>query len=331
MLVAPIICEAGQDGEMESLVFESRDLGRTEEFLNRAYTKMQIGGSPADVRTRITRSASDSISIDRIDIGFEMTYDVDPFGRICLCEVYSGTIADHATDGWVEGFRPGDLFSLAPPDQPCAGTIMRASYGITLFDQALLTRVAGVGRKDNTRVRLLSHRPRSRPAARHLSRTIAYVGDVLPNPDVSASPLILASISQLLAASVIAAFPNTSDPGYQQDTTDRRDARPATVRRALGFIESNLDQAISIADIAAAAGVTVRALQIAFRRHLAATPLEYLRRLRLEEVRAELLAADPAERTVAAVAARWGFHHHGRMTAAYRELYAELPSTTLAR
>lgn len=316
---------------MESLLFESRDLGRTEEFLNRAYTKMQIGGTPADVRTRISRSASDSISIDRIDIGFEMSYDVDPLGKICLCEVHSGRIADHTTDGWTEDFRPGDLFWLAPPDRPYAGRIVRASYGITLFDQALLTRVAGVGRKDNAQVRLLSHRPRSRRAAQHLSRTIAYVGDVLPNPDVKASPLVLAAISQLLASSVVAAFANTSDPGPEQAGTDSRDGRPATVGRALVFMESNLDQAISIADIAAAAGVTVRALQIAFQRHLGATPLEHLRRLRLEEVRAELLAADPAERTVAAVAARWGFHHHGRMTAAYRELYGELPSTTLAR
>jgi transcriptional regulator GlxA family with amidase domain len=96
-------------------------------------------------------------------------------------------------------------------------------------------------------------------------------------------------------------------------------------------MESNLDQAIGIADIAAAAGVTVRALQTAFQRHLGTTPLGHLRRLRLDEVRTELLAADPSERTVAAVAARWGFHHHGRMTAAYRELYGELPSTTLAR
>ena len=95
-------------------------------------------------------------------------------------------------------------------------------------------------------------------------------------------------------------------------------------------MESNLDQALAIADIAAAAGVTVRALQTAFQRHLGTTPLAYLRRLRLEEVRAELVAADPSQQTVVAVAARWGFHHHGRMTAAYRELYGELPSTTLA-
>jgi len=82
---------------MDSLHFESRDLARTEEFLNRAYTKMQIGGTAKDASTRISRAAADSISIDRLEIGFEMSYDADPLGKICLCEVVSGSIENHAT------------------------------------------------------------------------------------------------------------------------------------------------------------------------------------------------------------------------------------------
>ncbi|MER7247475.1 helix-turn-helix domain-containing protein [Kribbella sp. NPDC000426] len=311
---------------MESMHFESRDLARTEEFLNKAYTKMQIGGRTTEVRTRISRTAADSISVDRLEMGFELSYDANPLEKICLCEVSSGTITDHATDGWTDEFRPGDLVSLAPPDRPYAGRIRRATYTITMFDPALLTRVAGAGRKDDSPVRLLSHRPYSRPAARQLSRTIAYLSEQLSNPAVQASPLVRASVAQLLASSVLAAFPNTA-------AAERAgaDPRPSTVRRALAFMESNLDQAITIADIAAAAGVTVRAVQTAFQRHVGATPLAELRRLRLAEVRSELLAADPAERTVAEVAVRWGFHHHGRMAAAYLEQYGELPSTTLSR
>jgi AraC-like DNA-binding protein len=312
-------------GPMESTLFESRDLARTEEFLNRAYTKMQIGGRPTDVRTRISRAAADSITADRLEVGFEMSYDADPLGKICLCEVLSGGI-DNASDGWTDGFRPGDLVSLALPDRPFAGRVRRATYTITMFDPALLTRVTGAGRKDDSPVRLLSHRPYSRPAARQLSRTIAYLSDQLSNPAVQASPLLRASVAQLLASSVLAAFPNTAMA--EQPSAD---PRPSTVRRALAFMESNLDQAITIGDIAAAAGVTVRAVQTAFQRHVGATPLGELRRLRLAEVRSELLAADPAERTVAEIAVRWGFHHHGRMAAAYLEQYGELPSTTLAR
>ncbi|MFC6157341.1 helix-turn-helix domain-containing protein [Kribbella jiaozuonensis] len=311
---------------MESMLFESRDLARTEEFLNRAYTKMQIGGRATDVRTRISRAAADSISIDRIEIGFEMSYDADPLGKICLCEVTSGSITDHATDGWEDEFRPGDLVSFAPADRPFAGTIRRSTYTITMFDPVLLAQVTGAGRKDDATVRLLSHRPHSRAAAYQLSKTIAYVDHVLPNPAVRTSPLVLASLSQLLASSVLAAFPNSA-------TTDGDgpDARPPTVRRAMAFMESNLDQPITIADIATAAGVTVRAVQTAFQRHLGTTPLAQLRLLRLAEVHSELQAADPTRHTVAEIAARWGFHHHGRMAAAYLELYGELPSTTLAR
>ncbi|HEY3557224.1 MAG TPA: helix-turn-helix domain-containing protein [Kribbella sp.] len=311
---------------MQSLMFESRDLSRTEEFLNRAYTKMQIGSGAPGGRARISRAAAASISVDRLGIGFEMSYDADPLGKICLCEVYSGSIEDHATAGWEDSFRPGDLVSFAPPDRPLTGTVRSSSYSITMFDPALLTRVAGVSRQSNAPVRLLGHRPHSVQAARHLSRTIAYLGDyALLDPVVQASPLVVASLEQLLASSVLAAFPNTTMEG--EDLA----ARPTTIRRALAFMEPNVDQAIGVADIAAAAGVTVRALQTAFQRHLGTTPLGHLRRLRLAEVRAELLAADPSECTVAGVAARWGFHHHGRMTAAYRELYDELPSATLAR
>jgi len=315
-------------GGMESLLFESRDLGRTEAFLNRAYTKMRIGSSAPDVSARISRATADSISIDRLDIGFEMSYDANPLGKICLCEVTTGRFEEHASDDWEDTFRPGDLVSLAQPDRPYRGKVCRSRYSITMFDPGLLTRVAGVGRRDDGPVRLLSHRPYSPAAARHLSNTIAYLGDqVLPNRIAQSSPLLRSSVAQLLASSVLAAFPNSA----MRDTADRRDARPKTIQRALAFMESNVDQDISIADIASAAGVTVRAVQTAFQRHLGTSPLAHLRRLRLAEVRAELLEADPAKRTVAEIAARWGFHHHGRMAAVYRDLYGEAPSVTLSR
>jgi AraC-like DNA-binding protein len=314
-------------GGMKALLFESRDLGKTEEFLNRTYTKMQIGGDTSDVRTRISRATGASISVDRLEMGFEMSYDADPLGKICLCEVYSGSIEDHTTGGPPEAYGPGDLVYFAPPDRPLSGSVRRSTYSITMLDPGLLTRVAGPSRKGDAPVRLLADRPRSDQAARQLSRTIAYLGDhALQDPVVQASPLMLASLAQLLASSVLAAFPNTA-----MAEPEGAAARSLTIRRALVYMESNLDQAISVADIAAAADITVRALQSAFQRHLGTTPLAHLRRLRLAEVRAELLAADPADTTVVGVAARWGFHHHGRMTAAYREQYGELPSTTLAR
>ncbi len=58
--------------------------------------------------------------------------------------------------------------------------------------------------------------------------------------------------------------------------------------------------------------------------------MAYLRRVRLALARADLVAAEPARDTVTAIAHRWGFHHQGRFSAAYREAYGELPRRTLA-
>jgi AraC-like DNA-binding protein len=95
------------------------------------------------------------------------------------------------------------------------------------------------------------------------------------------------------------------------------------------FIDEHAYEPIAIADIAAAAFVSARAVQLAFRRHLGTTPTAYLRRVRLEHAHRQLQAADPALLTVTAVARRWGFPSASRFTASYRAAYGILPSRTL--
>ena len=123
-------------------------------------------------------------------------------------------------------------------------------------------------------------------------------------------------------------FPNTTsaDPTIE----DRHDAHPTTLRRALAFIDENAHTDVTVADIADAAHVTVRAVQLAFRRHLDTTPMEYLRRVRLEHAHNELKDADPTT-TVTSVAYRWGFPSSSRFAAHYRQLYGVSPRTTLRR
>ena len=93
-------------------------------------------------------------------------------------------------------------------------------------------------------------------------------------------------------------------------------AQPPLLRRAVAFIHANVQSDIGLSDIAAAVGVTPRSVQYMFRRHLGTTPLEYLRRLRLDLAHRDLQAADPAVDTVTAIAGRWGFTHAGRFSIA---------------
>ncbi|MHC3472219.1 helix-turn-helix transcriptional regulator [Streptomyces sp. 7R007] len=314
---------------MHTLTFDSDDLGRTEAFLSRAYARMRIGNDSAGTsRAHIDRTATDSFSVDELDLDFSMSYAVTPLGRICLCLVHEGTIQDHRYQGVEDSFGPGDVVSFAPPELPYAGRICAARYNITMLDPDLLAQVAGPA-PGSRPVRLTGHRPHSGAAGQRLRDTIGYLRDhVLAVPDLAEQPLVAATAAQHLAAVVLGTFPNTALT--EPTAADRHDGHPAVLRRALAYIEDHADQPLTVADIAAAAHVTVRALQYAFRRHLDTTPLAHLRTVRLSHAHQDLAAADPGDgATVTGIAARWGFHHPGRFAALYRSSYGRSPHRTL--
>jgi AraC-like DNA-binding protein len=132
----------------------------------------------------------------------------------------------------------------------------------------------------------------------------------------------------LFAACALAPFPNTSTEADPMPS-DRSNAFPALLRRAIAFIDENAHASISLDDIAAAIHVTPRAVQYMFSRHLETTPLTYLRRVRLHHAHRDLAAADPVTDTVTAIAARWGWAHPGRFSVVYKSIYGQSPSSTL--
>jgi transcriptional regulator GlxA family with amidase domain len=105
--------------------------------------------------------------------------------------------------------------------------------------------------------------------------------------------------------------------------------QPPLLRRAVAYIHENAHHDITVNDIAAAVNVTPRSVQYTFRRHLGMTPLEYLRRIRLDGAHRELQAADPSVDTVMAIAGRWGFSHAGRFSRIYKQTFGTPPSRTL--
>ncbi|MDM7487576.1 AraC family transcriptional regulator [Rhodococcus sp. CSLK01-03] len=107
-------------------------------------------------------------------------------------------------------------------------------------------------------------------------------------------------------------------------------AAPAYVRHAEHYIREHAADLPTVSEVAAAVGVSVRALSGAFRRHLDTTPNRYLTDVRLRHIRDEL-STPSAECTVSAVAARWGYVNMGVFAAAYRRRFGENPSHTLAR
>lgn len=78
--------------------------------------------------------------------------------------------------------------------------------------------------------------------------------------------------------------------------------------------------------------VGLRTLNYACQHAVGTSAAEYLRILRMNRVREDLLGPDArAGMSVAQIALRWGFWHSSQFARQYRELFGELPSHTLRR
>lgn len=168
-----------------------------------------------------------------------------------------------------------------------------------------------------------------RPAVGSFVRALHFLRDELQvDGGVAGHPLGLPQLESVVMTSLLLAQPSNYSEALHADT---RHAHPRAVSTVVQLMEAEPDVHRSLGDYAAAAGVSARALQDGFRRHLGTTPTAYLRDVRLQRVRADLLAANAATATVAEVMGRWGLLQLGRAAAAYRARFGELPSETLRR
>ncbi|WP_101845822.1 AraC family transcriptional regulator [Zhihengliuella sp. ISTPL4] len=134
-------------------------------------------------------------------------------------------------------------------------------------------------------------------------------------------PLIAAELGRHALMLTMSVFPTTFSESL--DRPVQRMAAPTSVRRALSYIEENAHLPITVDDVAAAAFMSTRGLQYAFRRALDITPTEALRRARLEGAHRDLRHGKGASLT--AVARRWGFSNVSRFATMYRETYGINP------
>jgi hypothetical protein len=232
---------------------------------------------------RLEQDRIGPVTLDRTTFGMDLDADV---------ETTEALIFGHVSGGAV-GFRTGTAehwhgdsspYVAAQPGQPRTSMIRGGVHDQAVIDPALPGQIADTapGRTQQP-VRFTGYEPTAAQAAEQWRVTYAYVRDTaLAGPDL-AGPLVTASAARLLVATALAVFPNNAltDP----TATDRHDAHPGTVHRAVSFIDEHAHEDITIADIAAAAFVTIRAVQLAFRRHLDITPMEYLRRVRLDRAK----------------------------------------------
>jgi AraC family ethanolamine operon transcriptional activator len=107
--------------------------------------------------------------------------------------------------------------------------------------------------------------------------------------------------------------------------------RAQIIRRSMDFVDQHEGEYLSVEQLADAACVSERTLRDAFQNYFGLSPVRYLNRRTLHQVRSALKAADPSIETVTKIAAQFGVWQLGRFARDYRDLFGELPSESLRR
>jgi AraC-like DNA-binding protein len=87
----------------------------------------------------------------------------------------------------------------------------------------------------------------------------------------------------------------------------------------------------TIDDLCRIAGTSRRTLEYAFRDYFGTSPKQFIKSLRLNAARYDLLRGEYGSAYVVEIASGWGFTHMGQFSSDYRHMFAERPSDTLRR
>jgi AraC-like DNA-binding protein len=314
--------------------FATRDPEEAREFLTQAFVGARWRRSVDPSRFRLANERIDagSFQIDRMKMGSRVASTFRPDGVYFVTYLAAGTVRID---------RAGEAEVLIGPGQLVLGG--QAGVETTTetddFHQHVITipvdavrEARGFEPGGEEVPEFASVRPIDERHAYTWAATRAYVAAILADGAAASSELLVGSASRLLASLLVDTFP-AAGPPVSSARRDRRDARrPESLRRALAFIEANPQRDIGIGAIAAAARVSPRAVEAAFRRHLGVTPIAYLRRVRLDHAHQELSEASGADGlTVTEVSYRWGFSSPSRFSEYYRRAFGHPPSETLDR
>lgn len=146
---------------------------------------------------------------------------------------------------------------------------------------------------------------------------IAHVGWALKASAEAGNPggrLFIESLGLGLAAHLLGRY---ASAGLSRQQLSKRQ-----LRRVFDHVEAHLDQDLSLAALAAAAGLSASHFRVLFKRSVGLSAHQYVRRCRVERAQALLLAG---EMGIAEVAFETGFAHQSHMARATRQVLGVTP------
>ena len=133
---------------------------------------------------------------------------------------------------------------------------------------------------------------------------------------------------ELLCAELLNCVIKHAEP-FAQQKLPPIPARIKAAKRSIDYIYANAAELPDLATLCDLSGVSERSLQQGFNDYLGIPPVQFLRLVRLNAVRRDLIKARGTKVKVSQLALHWGFIEFGRFSRDYKALFNELPSKTL--
>ena len=122
-----------------------------------------------------------------------------------------------------------------------------------------------------------------------------------------------------------------SDPNCDRAQRHGSSSRSFIVEKCHQWTITEAAHAPSVVDMCKRLKVSRRTIQNSFQSVTETNPVNYIRCIRLNGVRRELMASSSTELSIGDAAARWGFFHLSHFASEYQDLFQELPSQTKRR
>ncbi|KZV14774.1 hypothetical protein F511_04299 [Dorcoceras hygrometricum] len=277
------------------------------------------------IARHISKDGFHATAIDRVTLARSstVTMPMPNVYRPQLCFVAQGrkevTLGDH-----VFGYAPG-RYGIVIHDLPVTGHVAEATPDMPYlclfldFDPIMLGELA---------LRVPAPVEPSSPMGMTVSDADADLLDALLRllrllDDPAALPVLGPLAEQEILYRLLA-----GPDGARMRHITSGQGRMAQVARAIGWIGKNFREGFSIERLAAEAGMSPSSLHEHFRAVTAMTPLQFQKRLRLQEARS-LMLVDDVDATTAAF--RVGYESPSQFSREYRRHFGEPPARDIAR
>lgn len=312
------------------VLFQSSDLDEARERVAAVFCPHQLDtiGRGAQIRARHNHLRGEHLSLNYIEYGAKTRIAPGEIGGFYLLQIplQGGAAITNGTDHY---YSSPNAAAVLNPHLP---TTMIWEEGT----RQVLVQINRKSMQDHLSAQISARalRPLTFTGAldlttKHGAALRRLVMHLVAEADAGLSPIGNSLMAKQVESAIMAGLLEAHCHDYQRDLgRSRLQASPMQLRKAEAYIDAHLDCTPAVEDIAKAAGLSPRALQMLFRRHHGTTPLAFCRDIRLARAHDDL-RQDAA--SVTDVALKWGFLHFGRFAETYRLRYGQTPRDTMRK